>query len=144
MLQPRRILLDLIAESANPGEWFAAARTSGQLDIALECALGGQVNPGTLATAARDTFEAEPGFSFAVALRALELFLAGYGYDERWMEMLKAAAALAEAAKALGNPPSCLARVQALAARLQGSQDSLARPLRQHLERHWPGLQWNE
>ena len=144
LLAPRRILQDLIAESANPGEWFAAARTAGQLDIALECALGGQVNPGTLATAAHDMVQAAPAFSFAVALRALELFLEGYGYDDRWMEMLKAAEALAEAAKTLGNPPSCLAQVQALVSRIRTSQDPLARPLRQHLERHWPGLLWNE
>lgn len=63
---------------------------------------------------------------------------------DRWMEMLKAAEALAEAAKTLGNPPSCLAQVQALVSRIRTSQDPLARPLRQHLERHWPGLLWNE
>ena len=143
MLEPRRILQDLIVGSANTGEWFAAARTAGQLDIALECAQNGQVNPGTLTTAAHDTFQSAPEFSFAVALRALDLFLSGYGYDDRWSEMLKAAEALAGAAKALGNPPSCLAQVQSFVPRVWGSQDPLAEPLRQHMERNWSGLHWS-
>jgi hypothetical protein len=143
MLEPRRILQDLIVGTANAGEWFAAARTAGQLDIALDCAQNGQVNPGTLATAAHDTIQSAPEFSFAVALRALDLFLSGYGYDDRWLEMLKAAEARAGASKALGNPPSCLAQVQSLVPRVWGSQDPLAKPLRQHLERNWPGLHWS-
>ena len=68
----------------------------------------------------------------------------GYGFEERWTEMLNAAEALEETAKTLGHPPSYLARAQALAVRIRSSQDPLARPLRQHLERHWPELHWNE
>lgn len=143
LLDTRRILQDLVEDSANPGDWFAAARTAGHLDIALACALNGHVNPGTLATAADDTVISVPDFSFAIALRALHLFLDGYGFEHRRVEMLKAADALVGAAQALGNPPSCLAQVQSLVPRVMGSKDSLAELLRGHLGRNWPGLQWD-
>ncbi|HEX2948397.1 MAG TPA: hypothetical protein VHV83_02315 [Armatimonadota bacterium] len=143
MLDTRRILQDLIEDSANPGDWFAAARTAGYLDIALSCAQNGHVNPGTLATAANDTVVSEPDFSFAIALRALHLFLDGYGFEHRRVEMLKAADALVGAAQALGNPPLCLEQVQSLVARVMGSRDSFAELLRSHLGRNWPGLQWD-
>lgn len=143
LLDTRRILQDLIEASANPGDWFAAARTAGHLDIALACAQQGHVNPGTLATAANDAVVSAPDFAFAIALRALHLFLDGYGFDHRLAEMLKAADALVGAAQALGNPASCLAQAQALAPRVTGSKDSLAVLLRGHLERNWPGLQWD-
>ena len=142
MLDTRIILLDLIEDSANPGEWFAAARAAGHLDIALTCALNGHVNPGTLANAAEDTILLAPEFSFAIALRALHLFLDGYGFENSRTEMLKAADAMIGAYYALNDPPYCLEQVQTLVLRVKGSKDLLAELLLSHLGRDWPGLTW--
>jgi hypothetical protein len=79
--EPRQILLDLIAISGDKASWFASARQAGFLDIALECAFAGPVNPHTLIRAARDTIETEPEFAAKIALRALDLLVQGYGFE---------------------------------------------------------------
>ena len=79
--EPRQILLDLITVSGDKASWFASARQAGLLNIALECAYSGPVNPHTLIRAARDTIETEPEFAAKIALRALDLLLQGYGFE---------------------------------------------------------------
>ena len=79
--EPRQILLDLIAQTDIKAIWFASARQAGFLDIALECAYAGVVNPHTLIRAARDAVKTEPKFAAPVALRALDLMLQGYGFE---------------------------------------------------------------
>jgi len=79
--EPRQILLDLITQTDIKASWFASARQAGFLDIALECAYAGVVNPHTLIRAARDTAETEPKFAAPIALRALDLLLQGYGFE---------------------------------------------------------------
>lgn len=84
---PKEILQDFIVQSGDKGAWFASARKAGHLDLALDCALTGNVDPHTLIRAAKETSESEPNFSMQVALRALDLLVQGYGYEVRALDM---------------------------------------------------------
>lgn len=75
------MLLDLIEERGAPGKWFAAAKSAGYLDIALECARSIDAEPATLERAARDFAGKNAEFSTKVALCALSGLLHGAGYD---------------------------------------------------------------
>ncbi|MEE4277124.1 MAG: hypothetical protein V2I82_01505, partial [Halieaceae bacterium] len=75
------VLADLIEAHGEKGKWFAAAKTAGCLDIALDCAGADDADPRTLIRAARDFAEKEPRFAANVALRAISQLLAGRGYD---------------------------------------------------------------
>ena len=77
----RQILIDLIQARGQRGKWFAAAKSSGFLDIALECAGSHDAEPATLVRAARDFGGTEPRFAAKVALLALEHLIAGRGYE---------------------------------------------------------------
>ncbi len=113
---PRQILLDLIDRSGNKGAWFASARQSGYLDIALDCALYGEVDVRTLTRAARDTAGKNPEFAQAVALRAIQLMLSGHGWDITGLDVRTAFDCLMVAARNAGNAA--------------GAVDSLGRLLR--------------
>ena len=63
------------------GKWFAAAKSAGFLDIALECARASDADPATLVRAARDFAGKNAEFSTQVALLALSGLLNGAGYD---------------------------------------------------------------
>jgi len=84
--EPRVILQDFIRWSGEKGAWFASARQMGHLDIALDCALSGNVDPKTLIRAAKDTVETSPAFSMNVAIRAVDLLLQGFGYEIRILD----------------------------------------------------------
>jgi hypothetical protein len=78
---PRALLQDLIALHGRKGKWFAAAKTAGHLDIALECAADHEAAPATLIRAARDFAAKDPAFAVHVALHAIRHLLAGRGYE---------------------------------------------------------------
>ena len=80
-IDKRKVLLDLIAKSGIKGKWFAAAKTAGQLDIALECAMTGDCDPATLLRATRDFAEKEPEFALKVGVEAVMIYLTGSFYD---------------------------------------------------------------
>jgi hypothetical protein len=77
----RTILLDLAASSGDPGRWFAAAKNSGFLDLALESANTGRTDPRTLSRAARDLLKKDPRFCLKVGRLAIQRILEGYGYE---------------------------------------------------------------
>ncbi len=79
--EPRRVLLDLIEARGAKGKWFAAAKSAGLLDIALDCAGSTDAEPATLVRAARDFAGKNAEFSTQVALLALSGLLNGAGYD---------------------------------------------------------------
>ncbi|SFQ21950.1 hypothetical protein [Tranquillimonas alkanivorans] len=64
------ILEGLMALHGRKGKWFAAAKTAGELDIALDCAQDPEAAPATLIRAARDFAVKEPAFAAEVALHA--------------------------------------------------------------------------
>lgn len=111
---PEQVLKDLVDTSQERGKWFAAARHAGYPDIALDCARSGLVEPKMLITAARDAVEADPSFSFEVALRALDLMLQGYGYELMVIDILPAFDILFEAADAMGVEDWAMASVREL------------------------------
>jgi hypothetical protein len=78
---PREVLEDLIAWHGRKGKWFAAAKSAGYLDIALDCAAAPEAAPATLIRASRDFAASEPAFATLVALHAVAHLLAGRGYD---------------------------------------------------------------
>ena len=78
---PRQVLIDLIEARGERGKWFAAAKSAGFLDVALDCARLGTTEPATLIRAARDFVESEPCFSAQIALLAISDLLAGKGYE---------------------------------------------------------------
>ncbi len=99
----RRILLDLIAAHGGRGKWFAAAKDSGFLDIAIECA--DEAEPTTLARAARDFAADNPQFAMSIALTALYGLVIGRGYDPTVADLAMAFDALMVAAENLGCTP---------------------------------------
>ncbi len=84
---PRGILEDLIAVHGRKGKWFAAAKTAGHLDIALDCASEPEAAPATLIRAARDFADKNPAFAAQVALHAIGHLLAGRGFDASPLDM---------------------------------------------------------
>jgi len=84
---PRQILLDLINARGSKGKWFAAAKSAGHLDVALECARKGTTDPATLVRAARDFVETAPEFAAQVALLAIKFLLDGRGYEPRPLDI---------------------------------------------------------
>lgn len=77
--EPGKILMDLIEKSGRPKQaWFSSARQCELYDLALQCAETGRVNPGTLATAARDTVQSHPDFAWRVSLLATKYLLVDY------------------------------------------------------------------
>lgn len=100
---PRQILLDLIDNSENKGAWFASARQSGYLDIALDCAISGQVDPKTLIRAAKATAEKQPEFAEAIAMRAIELIVQGFGWEITSLDLKTAFDSLIVAVRITGH-----------------------------------------
>ena len=80
-IDKRKVLLDLIAKSGIKGKWFAAAKTAGQFDISLECAMTGDSDPDTLLRTTRDFAEKNPEFALKVGIEAVMTYLTGSFYD---------------------------------------------------------------
>jgi hypothetical protein len=86
----RQVLLDLIEKTSNKGQWFAAAKSAGYLDIALDCAHSHSTEPSTLIRAARDFADNEPRFCIGVALCAISSLLIGGEYDPIPLDIINA------------------------------------------------------
>ncbi len=87
----QEILDDLVA--ATPGEegkWFAAAKSAGLYDKAVELANRTPCDPKTLTRAARDFLDKEPRFSLECGLAALCWIIAGYGYEVTGADVMAA------------------------------------------------------
>ncbi|KFI25386.1 hypothetical protein CDV52_19995 [Haematobacter missouriensis] len=100
---PRGILEDLIALHGRKGKWFAAAKTAGYLDIALDCAQDSEAAPATLTRAARDFAVKEPAFATSVALCAIRHLIAGRGYDAGPHDIDEATEHLIAASRRVGS-----------------------------------------
>ncbi|GEM_PF-69955 len=136
---PEQVLKDLIETSLEKSKWFAAARQTGHLEIARDCARSGLVEPKTLVTAARDALESDPGFSYEIALRALDLMLRGYGYELAVIDILPAFNILFEAADAMGVSDWAVKSVKELLDRgLTENYPDCAEYLQELLDRRLP------
>lgn len=115
----RGILEDLIALHGRKGKWFAAAKTAGYFDIALECAADTEADPATLIRAARDHLRKHPDFAAEVSYQATRHLLAGRGYDATPQD-------LAEAMGYLQAASTAAAQIEAMGQRLR---DLMSKPV---------------
>jgi hypothetical protein len=102
-MDKRRILLDLVERSGEPGRWFAAAKDSGFLDLALTFATTGRTDPMTLSRACRDFLEKDTAFSCAVGRLSVERILQGYGYELTNFDLMDAVERYLAAADRMGQ-----------------------------------------
>ena len=100
---PREILLDLIETHGPKGGWFAAAKTAGCLDVALECAADSFADPATLLRAARDFVDQDAAFAAHIALCAISNLLSGGRYEPTTMDIIRAYQYLTNAAAKCGG-----------------------------------------
>lgn len=112
---PREVLEDLIGLHGRKGKWFAAAKTAGFLDIALECAADMEAAPATLMRAARDFEQTEPTFAAQVALYAIMQLLADRGYDASPLDIDEAVGYLIASSDRIEQRPWAIAQLSKLA-----------------------------
>jgi hypothetical protein len=80
--EPAAILQDLIASTPdNEGKWFAAAKSVGLYEEAIELANSSPCDPKTLTRAARDMVEENSRFAVEAGVAALRWLAEGYGYE---------------------------------------------------------------
>lgn len=98
------ILNDLVASTpAEEGKWFAAAKSVGLFDQAIELANRTPCEPKTLTRAAKDMVNSEPHFAMSAGLTALRWLIAGYGYEITSMDVIAAYDHTLKASEILGN-----------------------------------------
>lgn len=85
-------LLDRLVEStpAEPGKWFATAKTLKMFDRARQLAWASPCDPRTLVRAARDHRVAHPEFAMQCAMAALHWMSMGHGYELTGMDVVEA------------------------------------------------------
>jgi hypothetical protein len=125
----RALLEDLIALHGRKGKWFAAAKTAGYLDIALECASDDEAAPATLIRAARDFAVKKPAFAAQVALHAIRHLLAGRGYEATPLDIDAAVDHLMAASRRMDRTPWALIELSRLAHQ-EGPTDAMTQRLR--------------
>jgi len=82
MKEKSQILQDLIKSTPGAeGKWFAAAKSSGMLPLALKIAHQSPCEPKTLNRAARDYLDKDPRFALGVAMASLHWLSQGWGYE---------------------------------------------------------------
>jgi hypothetical protein len=99
-----QILSDLIEGSpGDEGKWFATAKELGMYDVALRLVRESPCDPKTLARAARDFAEREPGFAYGAGLAALHWLTLGHGYEITSIDVWGAYHSTLKAAEHLGT-----------------------------------------
>ncbi|MDX2484257.1 MAG: hypothetical protein QNK42_11430 [Pseudodonghicola sp.] len=126
---PRGALVDLIALHGRKGKWFAAAKTAGHLDIALDCASDPEAAPATLIRAARDFAGKDPAFAAQVALHAISHLLAGRGFDANPLDIDDAICHLMTACRKIDRTAWATAELHQMANRHAGD-DLMSKRLR--------------
>lgn len=122
---PETILDDLVATTpGEEGKWFAAAKSAGLLDKALDLVRRSPCDPRTLTRAARDFAEKNPRFALEVGLLALRWLGEGYGYEITAPDVWAAYDATVTAAETLGELDGVDRRIRDLIA---GSPDGFVR-----------------
>ena len=124
---PRQVLLDLIKKTGNKGQWFAAAKSAGYFDIALDCAHSSNTEPSTLIRAARDFADTEPRFSLGVALCTIDTLLLGGGYDPIPLDIINAFEYLMNAAIKLDCVDWAMAEVEKMVSHFSSDSECLMR-----------------
>jgi len=109
------ILRDLVANSpGNEGKWFAAAKSAGLYDEAIELANRTPCDPRTLTRAARDMAVREPRFALEAGTAALRWLVEGYGYEITSLDVRAAYEYTMKAASNVGCEHETLERLREL------------------------------
>ncbi|MBE3117330.1 MAG: hypothetical protein IMZ61_13660 [Planctomycetes bacterium] len=129
---PSDILRDLVASTpGEEGKWFAAAKSAGLYEEAIELANRTPCDPRTLTRAARDLAETEPRFALEAGLAALRWIAEGYGYEITGLDVREAHDRTMRAAEILGCRENALSRIRKLAEKNSDGSRILAAILRQ-------------
>lgn len=121
--EPATILADLVATTpGEEGKWFAAAKSVGLYDEALDLAVRSPCDPRTLTRAARDFATKKPAFAIGSGLLALSWLDAGYGYEITSADVWEAYEATVEVGRLAGVAEATEQRIADLVRRRnQGS-----------------------
>ena len=111
----RQLLRELMERAGAPRSvWFATARQAGFLDMALDCAHAGAVDPRTLSRAAHATVNTHPAFAVPIALLAVAAYLRGEAMRIQQQEIDQAVDTVIYAATTLGSVEATHRQLQAL------------------------------
>lgn len=111
------ILADLVASTpGDEGKWFAAAKSAGLYDEAIELANRTPCDPKTLTRAARDLEAPEPRFAVEAGMAALRWLVEGYGYEITGLDVWAAYSHTLKAAEKAGCRPETFERIRRLVA----------------------------
>jgi len=109
------ILSDLVKTTPEEeGKWFAAAKEAGLYEEALALAARSPCDPRTLARAARDYAESQPGFAVGAGLLALHWIVQGFGYEITGVDVWAAYASTMNAARRHGSVTAVKERIRTL------------------------------
>ena len=118
---PETILGDLVETTpGEEGKWFAAAKSVGLFDQALDLARRSPCDPRTLTRAARDFATENPRFAVEAGLLALHWLVEGYGYEITSADVWAAYDATVAAATELDKGEAVLHRIRKLVGESQG------------------------
>jgi hypothetical protein len=110
------ILRDLVdATPGEEGKWFAAAKSAGLYNEAIELANRTPCDPRTLTRAARDLADEEPLFALEAGMAALRWLSAGYGYEITSADVWAAFGCTLQAAERACRKDEALLRIRSLA-----------------------------
>ena len=109
------ILRDLVDSTpGDEGKWFAAAKSVGLYEYAIELANRAPGDPKTLTRAARDMETEEPRFAVEAGVAAIRWLVRGYGYDITGMDVWAAYNHTMKAAENADCKPETFERVRKL------------------------------
>ena len=132
----KEILSDLVESThGDEGKWFAASKSAGLYDEAIELANMAPCDPRTLTRAAKEGAKERPDFAIEAGMAALRWICEGYGYEITSLDILEAYRYTMEAAANAGKGPETLERVRRLAASKSPSARFVAEALRKELQR---------
>jgi hypothetical protein len=124
------ILKDLVAGTpGDEGKWFAAAKSAGLYDEAIELANRTPCDPKTLTRAARDMAETEPRFALEAGVVALRWLVEGYGYEITGLDVLAAFGCTMKAVEHAGCGPEAKKRIRELVEGEKGAGGFVSRIL---------------
>lgn len=127
---PAAILQALVATTpGSEGKWFAAAKSIGLFEQALDLARRSPCDPRTLTRAARDFALTEPGFAVEAGLLALHWLSVGYGYEITSKDVWAAYGATMAAAEQLGQVRPTERRLRDIVQANQGGDGFVAKVL---------------
>jgi len=116
--KPVEILKDLVVSTpGDEGKWFAAAKSAGLYEEAIELANRTPCDPKTLTRAARDMAEIEPRFAVEAGVAALRWLVEGYGYEIIGLDVREAYDYTMKAAENAGSKDETIERIRELIAR---------------------------